>query len=243
MKLKLAALLSFLLVAIADPSRGDSFFKVPETLQYQLVWNGIHAGDSSLTITDTGNSEYKIVSEAHSAKFISLFYTVDDRAVSIVRKGSLTPLEYHINVHEGHTRKNKEYIFPQNQMLKTTYIDYEDKDKESFNTPPGILDPLSSFYYLRTIPLEIGRPVYVKIFDSKKVYDVKVRVIRKERVNTWVGSFNTILVNPILKSEGIFAKKGKIYIWLTDDDKRVPVMLETGTKIGAIKAILKQGDF
>ena len=243
MKCKLALLLSFMIMAVAVPSRGDTFFKVPERLEYQLVWNGIHAGDSSLTITNINGNEYKIVSEAHSAKFISLFYEVDDHAETTIRAGSLTPIYYHITVHEGHTRKDKEVIFPQNERIKTTYIDNMDKDKETFDTPPGIQDPLSSFYYLRTIPLEVGKTVYVKIFDSKKIYDAEVQVLRKERVVTWAGAFDTILVKPVLKSEGLFSKKGDIYIWLTDDDKRVPVMMRTDVKIGSIKAILKRGNF
>ena len=49
--------------------------------------------------------------------------------------------------------------------------------------PPSVFDPISSFYYLRALTLTVGEPVYVTIFDSKKVWNVEVQVLRKERGN------------------------------------------------------------
>ena len=67
-------------------------FNVPETLEYQLAWNGIHAGTSTLSITCAPDNTYKIVSTARSANFISLFYEVNDVVESYVKKGSFIPL-------------------------------------------------------------------------------------------------------------------------------------------------------
>ena len=227
---------------------GDAFsLKVPEILQYDLTWAGIKAGGASLEVTDEG-AWIRITSTAKSAKWLSLFYVVDDRVESRLSKERSSsysigrPMSYKLVLREGRHRKSKEVIFDRHNS-KVTYIDYLDKEKKEFYVPALTFDPISSFYYLRTLRLEVGKPVYVTIFDSKKVWNVEVQVLRKERIEVPAGVFNTIVVKPLMKSEGIFYRKGEIYIWLTDDARRIPVMLRTKVKVGSINANLVGGSY
>jgi hypothetical protein len=83
--------------------------------------------------------------------------------------------------------------------------------------------------------------VFIDIFDSEKLYKAEVRVLKKEVLETPAGKFNTVLIKPIVKSEGIFFGKGDILIWLTDDSRRIPVKLKTKIPFGSVKAILVGG--
>lgn len=231
-----------LCILLFGASRGFSF-TVPERLEYQIVWNGVHAGTSTLSIDAEGDSVLRIVSTARSAKFISLFYEVDDKVESLVRKGSFIPLNYRMKIKEGATRKDKEIQFPSGERKTAVFIDHRQNERQEFDLPADALDALSSFYFVRTLPLEVGKSVFVTVFDNKKILNVEVKVLKKEKVETWMGRFNTILIKPVMKSEGIFSRKGDIYIWLTDDEKKVPVMLKSEVKIGSIRAILKKGSF
>jgi len=220
-------------------------FNIPERFEYDLTWTGIKAGAATLEIIRTGN-DIKIISTARSAAWVSIFYTVEDRVETILKKNSsLTfvgePVNYRLKIKEGRHRRDKEVIF--NSGNKVTYIDHINKEKQIFDVPSLILDPLSSFYYLRTLRLVVGEPVYVTIFDSKKIWNVEVQVLKKERVTLPTGTVDTILIKPLMKSEGIFYKKGDIYIWLTDDDKRIPVKLQTKVAIGSINALLTGGRY
>lgn len=222
-----------------------SAFNIPEKFEYDLTWTGVKAGTATLEITKTGN-DTKIVSTAQSAKWVSVFYTVDDRVESILaKKTSLMfvgePVNYRLKIREGRHRRDKEVIF--NSGNKVTYIDHINNERHSFDVPSLIFDPLSSFYYLRTLKLVVGEPVYVTMFDSKKVWNVEVQVLRKEKVTLPTGTVDTILIKPLMKSEGIFYKKGDIYIWLTDDEKRIPVKLRTKVAIGSINALLVGGRY
>ncbi len=127
--------------------------------------------------------------------------------------------------------------------LKATYIDHLENERKEIEVPSFILDPLSSFYFLRTQNLEVGKSLYVTIFDSKKVWNVEVQVLRKEKVEVPAGEFHTIVVKPLMQSEGIFYRKGEIHIWLTDDERRIPVMLKTKIKIGSVNAMLTGGKY
>lgn len=223
-----------------------SSFSIPERLQYDLTWTGIKAGEATLEIKGEGD-HLIIVSTAKSAKWVSVFYKVDDRVESRLLKGNSEALighsvNYRLKLREGKHRKDKEVVFDAVNS-KAHYIDYIANERKEIDIPFPILDPLSSFYYLRGLSLEVGKPVYVTIFDSKKVWNVEVQVLRKERIDVPAGEFDTIVIKPLMKSEGIFYRKGDILIWLTDDEKRIPVKLQTKVKIGSINANLNGGNY
>lgn len=230
---------------------GSSFagsFQIPEKLVYDLRWMGIKAGTATLEIIHE-EGVTKIISQAYSAKFISLFYKVDDRIESTLSEGSSqSPIgkvvRYRVKLREGRHRRDKEVIFDHAEN-KAFYIDYRDDKKEEFEVPSFIFDPISGFYYLRTLELVAGNPVYITIFDNRKIWDVEVQVLRKEKI-TLPPTFepiNTIVVKPLLKSEGIFFRKGDVHIWLTDDEKHIPILLKLKVKIGHVTATLVEGMF
>jgi len=233
-------LISATSAAYADP------FAIPEKFVYDLTWTGINAGTASLELINDGD-KLKIISTAQSAKWVSVFYTVDDRVESTLFKIPAEsfpwqPEKYRIRIREGRHRRDKEVVFD-HKTKKATFRDYIDNEKKDFDLPATVFDPISSFYYLRTLKLEPGKSVYVTVFDSKKVWNVEIQVLRKERISLPTGTFNTIVVKPLMKSEGIFYRKGEILIWLTDDIKHIPVKLQTRVAVGSITATLVKGNY
>jgi hypothetical protein len=47
-------------------------------------------------------------------------------------------------------------------------------------------------------------------------------------------------VEPVLKYPGIFENKGKLTVWVTDDQRRIPVLMRSKILIGAISAVLEE---
>jgi len=227
-------------------SRSSSAFTGPEKLVFDLTWTGIKAGTSTLeTVNDKGRT--KIISTARSAKWVSLFYTVDDRVESLLRDEQTVsliglPENYRIKLREGRHRRDKELIFD-HANSRVTFIDHISNERKIFKIGGTTFDPLTSFYYVRGLKLEVGKSVYVDVFDSKKLWNVEVQVLRREKVKTKLGEFDTVVIKPLMKSEGIFNRKGDVYIWLTDDKKRVPVKLVSKLAVGSITANLTGGTF
>ncbi|MBI5198796.1 MAG: DUF3108 domain-containing protein [Nitrospirae bacterium] len=216
-------------------------FKIGERLIFELTWFGIKAGWATLEVKEKVNYDgreiIRIISTAQSNKFVSVFYPVDDRTETFLDPLEKHPHRFIIKQREGNYRSDKEIVFDQ-EMAKAVFI--KDGKSQTFKVSPKVQDALSSFYYLRTLDLKVGNTVYIKIFDNGKNYDAEVQVLRKERIDTPAGSFNTICVKPRLQTEGIFQRKGDIYIWLTDDDRKMPVMMRSSVKIGPVKATLIQ---
>lgn len=152
------------------------------------------------------------------------------------------PVNYRLRTREGRHRKDKEVIFDRDGG-KAIYINHLKSEKKEFDVPAVIYDPLSAFYQVRNMDLEVGSSVYVPVFDSKKVWNVEVKVLKRERVEVPMGTFDTLKIKPLMKSEGIFSRKGEIYIWVTDDDKKMPVKLNSKVAVGSINAVLVGGSY
>ena len=213
---------------------------VPEKLVYDLTWTGIKAGTATQEIIEEKDS-MRVVSTARSADWISIFFPVEDRIESVLAKVPPPhlglPQHYRMKIHEGSHRRDKEIIFAQKEG-KAEYIDHLGHEKLTLNILENTYDFYSGFYFLRTIKLEVGKPVYVNILDSKKMWNVEVLVLDKEKLKTILGNIETIHIRPLVKSEGIFERKGAVDIWLTDDERRIPVRMKTKVTIGSVTATL-----
>jgi len=234
-----------ILALIVVMTATTSALSASEKLVYDLTWTGIKAGTATQEFVDEKES-VRIVSIARSADWISVFFPVEDRVESVLTKVPPPhlglPQIFRMKIKEGKHRRDKEIIFD-HEKRKARYIDHISGEKAEIEIGRNTYDPYSSFYYLRTLPLETGKSVFVSILDNKQLWNVEVQVIKKERLKTILGNVDTILIKPLIKSEGIFERKGEIYIWLTNDARRIPVKMKTKVTIGSVTATLVGGNF
>jgi hypothetical protein len=221
----------------AEPCNVLRFKK--EKLFFDIYWLGIYVGKAVFeAIYD--KDALRITSRANSASVISTFYKVEDFAESLIIKGRAA--HFRIKQREGRYRSDKETIFDVSNR-KITYFDYLKGKKNEHNIEGVVWDVISGFYHLRSCPFIIGKTVYIDVFDSNKLLKTEVSVLRRETISvSGRGEVNTVVVKPDLKSEGLFHKKGDVFIWLTDDEDRIPVRVETKVPIGRVVAELKNSE-
>lgn len=222
-----------------------SALTIPEKLVYDLTWTGIKAGTATQEIT-AEKGEVKIVSIARSADWITVFFPVEDRIESILTTTPESKLglskSYIMKTREGSHRRDREIQFNHAKGI-AYYKDNLNGEKSELPIAVATLDTLSSFYFVRTLKLEVGKSVFLTILDNKKTWKVEVQVLRKEKIKTSLGTFDTIVIKPLMQSEGIIDKKGEMLIWLTDDKRLLPVKMKTKVKIGSVTATLVGGSF
>jgi hypothetical protein len=97
-----------------------------------------------------------------------------------------------------------------------------------------VQDVLSAFYYVRSLDLEPGGEYAVPAHSSRKTYDLKVLVHGRERVEVPAGEWDCLIVEPIIEGEGLFKHEGKLTLYLTDDDLKIPVLIKTKVPVGTI---------
>jgi hypothetical protein len=221
-------------------------FPVPERLEFELSYSGITAGRAVQEVKQVDN-EIRIISTAKSADWLRFFFPVDDRIESYLISGSPplnigSPRLYQERKNEGKTITNREIRFDR-QKLEATSIDHRNKSEKKQAITKRTHDTLSCFFYIRTIPLQVGTSYFIDIYDCNRIWNTEVKVLRREELVTPLGKFKTIVIHPLLKSEGIFARTADMFIWLTDDDRRIPVQMKSKVVVGSITATLTGGSY
>jgi hypothetical protein len=245
--MKKTALLTICLAVISLLLAAQSFaLTVPERLVYEVSWTGVKAGTAVQQVSMKGG-ELHIVSTTRSASWLNMFFPVDDRTESVLLPGVGTahigtPKSFKEKISEGSFHTLKEAQFD-NQKLKVATKDFLKKTEKIDNISTKTFDTLSSIYIVRSMDLVPGTSVFIDIYDCKKLWNTEVKVLRREEIDTPLGRFKTLVVKPVLKSEGLFARTGEVTVWLTDDSLRLPVMMTSKVKLGKIKAMLVGGSY
>jgi hypothetical protein len=230
-----------------------------ERLVYDVTWMGLKGGIATLEakglVSVDGASAYRLVTTAESTPFISTFYRIDDRTESYIHPQPMRTLRFEKHLREGRYRHSSVTRFDHTAGVAVfRYLDFgpvpkgitrlEEAEKhgkyvqQEFPLAAGSLDELSVLYYVRGLPLTAGHMLTAKVFASRKSWDLEVRILGRERLETVLGARETLLVEPLLKFEGIFQQKGRVLVWLTDDEERIPVLMKSEIKIGSFVSTL-----
>ncbi len=215
-------------------------FAPGERLVYDITYLGAKGGKAVLEVLERTRMKerdvYRIVSTAQSNDFVSLFYPVDDRIESFMDIEGL--YSHHIKIKQQQGKRKREKVIDFDQVRHRATQTKKNR-QEVFEIPPKVQDSLSSLYFFRTTPpVEVGESTFIDVHESEKNWQLEIRVLAREEVTTPVGKFHTIKVKAVVHYEGIFMEKGDVFIWFTDDHKRIPVMMKSKIKFGAITAVL-----
>lgn len=213
-------------------------FKLGESLRYSVNYGFINAGAAYLEVPELkdfkGRPVYTLLARAESNKFVTsvLRFKVRNRIESYWDSAGHYSLRYAENRREGGYRAKSEIIFDYDKQEARYH------DGRTFPIPPEVQDALSAFYFTRTQALPLGGSVFFDYHASRKSVPLEVKILGRERVETPAGKFNCVVIEPILKAGGIFKNKGRLVIWLTDDERRMPVLMKSKVMIGSISATL-----
>ena len=239
-RVKLVALATALLLAAptrAQDAREDYLgvpFAVGERLEYSLSFGKLKVGNASMEVADVqnvrGRDTWHTVLELHGGlKFV---YRVDDRFESWIDRESGNSLRFRKDQNEGHRDVDQIYnIFPE----RAVYVQGSDSAMASVSNP---LDDGSFLYFIRTIPLVVGRTYSFDRYFKPDRNPVTIKVVRKERIRVPAGEFNAIVVQPIIKTPGIFSENGHAEVWLSDDKNRIMLQMKSGLSFGSINLYL-----
>jgi len=207
-----------------------------ESLRFSVNYGFVNAGAAYLEVPSVkewnGHAVYTLVARAESNRFFSGIYKVRNRIESYWDSTGHFSRRYSENRREGKHRAQSEIVFDYGKQ-EARY-----QDGKTFPIKAEVQDALSSFYFTRTQALPLGGSVFFDYHASRKSVPMEVKILGREKVETPAGKFLCVVVEPILKAGGIFKNKGRLVIWLTDDERRMPVLMKSKVMIGSISATL-----
>lgn len=222
----------------AHPLRnaGEFLASRHEKLTYRISLLGMPVGNAELEANNE-KGEVRISLRVKSDAVLSAIYPVDDLIETRHINGNF--IITRIRQQEGMFRGDRGFtIFLRDKSV--FWIDLLTNRSVREPIPNSeVMDILSGLYFLRNRPLPAGSTEMLHIYDSDVYAAVPVEVLRRETVTLPLfRKVETMVVQPRLKTDGIFRRTGDVLIWLSDDGNRVPVKVVTSIALGRVTAEL-----
>ncbi len=213
-------------------------FRSGEELYFDIDYGFFTVGEAELLVfpgdSVFNRKTYHVLSKAKSKPFFDAFFKVRDRYESFIDSAGIFPWRFIQHVREGSYRKD--YGAFLNQLSGVAV-----SNKAETPIKPYTHDIISAFYYVRTLDFSgfrEGERIHLNNFFADKTYPLDVVYHGKERVDVEAGEFDCIIVEPLVTAGGLFKNEGRILIWLTNDDAKMPVKVSSKVLIGSITAEL-----
>lgn len=214
-------------------------FGFGEKLEYSVGYKFITAGTGSFHIQPqpvirNGRKSYDIRFQVKSFESLDWLYKVRDQYRTVLDVAGIFPWEFEQRVREGGYKRDAKAYFDQEYCLA------QSGDKK-IKIPEYTHDILSAFFYVRT--LDIGKfpkdtIFYLPNFVDDTTFTIGVKIRGKETIKVDAGTFKCIVIEPLVAQGGLFKSDGTILVWVSDDDRKIPVKVATKIPIGYVEAKL-----
>lgn len=227
--------------------RNESF-STGEVLKYKVHYGLITAAEATIDVskqlyTINGRPTYKATVYGRTSSSFDLFIRVRDTWQSYIDTAALVPHRFYRNIEEGSYRKKETVDF--NHYANTAAVKMKKKkDPEktsSHKISDNVQDIVSGFYYLRTLNFDNmrkGEKFVIKGFFDEENFDMEVTYKGRETVSTKAGKFRAIKLVPKMPENDLFKGENAITVYLSDDDNKVPVLIEASMFVGSLKVDL-----
>jgi len=218
-------------------------FDYGETLKYRIHYGFIDAGTATLKVlpqkkVKNGRLCYHIVAEGRSVSAFDWFFRVRDHFETLVDQQTLAPHTFYRNTDEGGYKIKQTVYFDQEKALAHS-------DTRNFiPIPLYAQDIISAFYYARTLDLsqlKINQYYKFPVFLDDQIYQVGFKYLGKEKITTEAGTFSTLKIRPLLLTGRVFSEEEGMTLYVSDDDRKIPIELEAEILVGSVKMSLVKG--
>jgi len=210
-------------------------FGVGEQMDFNVRYGMLDIGTDVLRLrrvnTHRGREAWEIVNMARSADWVDRVFKIRDRVGSLMDVERWHSLKFEKKIQEGRYKREMRAEYMQDEGVALY-------GEEEHPLVPGSQDILSALYLIRSVKLEPGMTVRIPLHDDKKNYMVEVEVLKRERVETGIGALQCLKLEPHLQSDGIFNKAGRLWVWITDDERRLLAQLKSKVPVGAFTSVL-----
>ncbi|HJY63785.1 MAG TPA: DUF3108 domain-containing protein [Ignavibacteria bacterium] len=217
----------------------NNAFSYGERLSFEIGYGFITAAEAFMNISPSpviinGRETYEVNFDVNSRSSFEIIYKVRDNYKTYVDSKGLFPWKFEQHIREQNYKRDMDAYFLPDSLKVNTVVNYT--ERRTFEAPAYVQDIFSALYYIRTLDLKNkrdGEVITVETFNDDKHFPLTVRIIGREEVDVSAGEFKTIIVKPELQ-EGFTSKTSDIYVYLSDDDRKIPVKVKMKIVIGAL---------
>jgi hypothetical protein len=198
-----------------------------ETLTYNIEWRLITAGKARLEWQEARGGQ-QVNLHVESVGLVSKLFKVDNHYNAALNAALCTESSQLIT-HEGSRQRETKITFDGEKRKAS----YQERDRaknvvllsQEIDIPPCVHDVIGGAYFLRTLNLEPGQSTQIPVSDGKRSVMAKVEAQQREDVKVPDGSYKTVRYEIHLFNNVLYRRRAYLYVWLTDDRRRLPVQI------------------
>ncbi len=216
-----------------------------EELTFKVTYGFLDAAEAKMVIspyltTIKNSPSYKIDVFGKTLGIFKLF-SVNDNWGSYLDTTKIIPYQAYRHIEEGRYRKHERTIFDyENNQAHVRLYDRNNKkllETKEYPVPGNVQDIVSGFYYLRTIDLKKykkGDVITITGFFDKEIHNLKLIYEGKETISTEIGTFETIILSPVLPKNKLFRGNKPVSIWISNDQNKIPLKIKAKLMVGSL---------
>lgn len=233
-------------------SNSEESFHRGEKIRYKVHYGFVNAGEAIMTIDDNyidvnGATCYQILVEGNSIGMFDFFLPIRDQWGTFIDTAQIVPHKFFMKIAEGKYRKHEIIEFDQGDN-KANVKKYHTKEHfwkpiETHDVPGEIQDIVSGYYYLRTLnfkKMKEGDVISMNVFFEDEVFDFNIRYVGIDKVKTKLGTYEAIVLSPIMPENSLFDGENSIRVWLTNDSKKIPLKVKANMFVGAVEVDIQE---
>ena len=219
-----------------------------EQASYKASWNGVPVATAEIQttpVTVEGKKFYRVRIDAKTSRGLDLIWRMRDTITSVFDAKSLAPSRFVFSQRENSRAIDTEAKF--NQASKKWSVNRWQEGKkprvydfDSNNT----LDPITAVYLARSVDLKVGENLSFNVFGGRYQYLLELKVEKKEPVELESGAvIETFKVVPRitnLTKKGYAGRMTEAAVWISADERRMPVKLWSKMFAGSVYMELVQ---
>jgi hypothetical protein len=202
-------------------------FPSAETLTYNIEWRLIYAGSARLSL-EPKKPGWESKLHLESGGLVSKLYKLDYNYVSELEDQFCT-ISTDLNAVERNRHRETKVTYD-HARHKAIYVERDllknaTSKTSEIDIPSCVSDVIGGLYKVRTLKLEPGQSTQVQLSDGKKSVAIRLDAQQREQLKLAAGTFNTIRYEAFVFNGVLFARKGDLTVWITDDGRRLPVQI------------------
>jgi hypothetical protein len=198
-----------------------------EKLTYDVEWRLIHAG-----IVTVERQPHLASMRLESAGIVSSLFRIQDVYTvnyedSVCATSSVMESmerERHHETRVTYDRDHNHAAFIERDLITNMVVKQTGTD-----IPNCVADTLGAFTKLRSMNVGVGQSAQIPVSDGRRSAQVKVTALEREGIKTPAGPYQTIRYSADLMNGVVYTRKGEVFVWLTDDARRLPVQIRLRT--------------
>jgi hypothetical protein len=220
--------------------RNPLAFAPGEELEFDLDAMGANAGKMTMQVQKKRDGSLPVQIKVQTNSFFSKVRRVNATAMSYLHPKTLRPSRYTEDAMENEARRTVDVAFnAKDRSVRVDYVVKGTPGRNNFTYENEAMDVAGAIYMMRQLPLKEGLDMCFDVYGVRRMWRMTGTVVKREHVSLPIGEFDAWHLSRTAVRLDRPAVKREVHVWISDDERRLPLAAVGTIDLGAVRATLQ----